>query len=138
MDDYGDLFCDVAASITGCGYSQLHVACYRGSVQQIKVLLTKPADINQTALMRNTAKAVVAGVTPLMLAAQQGHLAVCKLLVKNGAKPHISAWIPGTSRLLTPASVALANGHFATWLYLRLVSKGPGKIVDARYTVTTI
>ncbi|GFH18761.1 ANK_REP_REGION domain-containing protein, partial [Haematococcus lacustris] len=53
--------------------------------------------------MYNQNRKLVAGITPLFLAAQAGNMDVVKLLVQSGANPTQPSYIQGKADLCTPA-----------------------------------
>ncbi|KAJ2951459.1 hypothetical protein O0L34_g13611 [Tuta absoluta] len=61
-------------------YTPFHLACYKGSLECVKVLHPFVMDINQQSLN---------GDTPLILAIQGMNDDVVRFLLKNGADPHI-------------------------------------------------
>jgi len=66
--------------------SALHYAVEGAHRQLVHFLLEKGANVN--AHLRDNA-----GDTPITIAAYEGHYAVCKLLLKAGADPYITAWM---------------------------------------------
>lgn len=62
------------------GNAPLHVACVRGSVDEVEALIDGGADLNIKGENGNT---------PLHEAAIQGHLDVVKVLIQNGARKDI-------------------------------------------------
>ncbi|OAA72021.1 Ankyrin repeat-containing domain protein [Akanthomyces lecanii RCEF 1005] len=53
--------------------------------------------------------------SPLFIAAYQGHLDVCKILLSNGAAP---GWKTPWENYMTPASAAAAKGHLKVLVHL--------------------
>jgi ankyrin repeat protein len=74
----------------------MHVACERGYVKVVKLLLEKRAAMDTT---------VDDGKSPLHVAALKGHAEVVELLLQKGA--HIDAQRKG----LTPLFLACERGH---------------------------
>lgn len=60
----------------------------------------------------------VVGVTPLYLAAQQGHLEICKLLLMYGADINQQCCIPMTGDVFGPCDIAMIHFHWRTWWFL--------------------
>lgn len=91
----------------------LHLACMKGDLLTVLDCITSggAAQVHRTISMRNQQNATVSGITPLFLAAQRGHLKVCKLLVENGAKPNQPSYIAGSTDLCTPAQVCPSDKH---------------------------
>ena len=84
---------DVMARNSG-GFTALHAAAYSGSVPITKLLLEKNAVLEDDANK--------AGVTPLMVAGEQNHLAVAEFLIAKGADvshPEIHGYMPITRAL---------------------------------------
>lgn len=68
---------DISATDENSWPSMLHAACYYGGMLRIaKILIDHGADVNARRKR---------GQTPLMMAAQNGHLEVVQLLVESGA-----------------------------------------------------
>lgn len=58
------------------------------------------------------------GITPLYLAAQNGHLACCELLLLHGARPTQCMFHLGRGQSFSPRDVALTNLHFRVFALL--------------------
>ena len=114
-----------AASATHATIPPLHLACMKGDLFSVLDCITSggAAAIHRTISMRNQQNSTVSGITPLFLAAQRGHLKVCKLLVENGAKPNQPSYITGSTDLCTPAQVAKLNFHISVSSYLKKAAK---------------
>lgn len=83
----------------------LVIAAADGCKDTVEALIYKGADIESYALD---------GLTPLMAAAQNGHLTVVQLLIEKGAKPNA---IPD-GNCCTPLSFAASYGQLETVKYL--------------------
>eukprot|EP00440_Ansanella_granifera_P050866 gb/GFBE01055130.1/.p1 GENE.gb/GFBE01055130.1/~~gb/GFBE01055130.1/.p1 ORF type:complete len:156 (+),score=38.71 gb/GFBE01055130.1/:1-468(+) len=69
------------ASVVSCdahGWAALHYGAASGNIEVCRALLAERSDINSTLNDFST---------PLMLAVEEGHLEVAKLLLENGALP---------------------------------------------------
>ena len=66
------------------GFYPIHIAASSGSVESVKIFLSIGANCNvRTEQSKNERSSGSIGMTPLMLAAQEGHLNVCKALVSS-------------------------------------------------------
>jgi ankyrin repeat protein len=84
---------DVTARNSG-GFTALHAAAYSGSVPIAKLLLEKGAVLDDADNK--------AGVTPMMVAGEEDHIAVAELLIAQGADvnhPEIHGYLPVTRAL---------------------------------------
>lgn len=84
---------DVMARNSG-GFTALHAAAYSGSLATVKLLLQKGA-VLEDAQNRS-------GVTPMMVAGEQNHVAVVEFLIASGADPNhpeIHGYLPITRAL---------------------------------------
>lgn len=101
---------DVMARNSG-GFTALHAAAFSGSVQIAELLLEKSAVLEDDANK--------AGVTPLMVAGEQDHLAVAEFLIAKGADvshPEIHGYLPITRALFKGNTdiIRLFKRHGAT------------------------
>ncbi len=101
---------DVTARNSG-GFTALHAAAYSGSVPIAKLLLEKGAVLEDA---NNKA-----GVTPMMVAGEEDHVAVAELLIAQGADvnhPEIHGYLPMTRALWKGNKdiVSLYKQHGAT------------------------
>ena len=88
---------DVNQATTDTGSTPLYIACQENHEAVAGRLLAHPAtDVNQVNKKNQT---------PVNIAADEGHLAVVKMLLEKGADPSIA------SRFGTPLSSAEAEGH---------------------------
>ena len=62
------------------GYAPLTLACYRGNIEVVKVILENKCDVNANSNMG----------TPLMAAVVKGHLEIVKLLIDKKADVNLS------------------------------------------------
>ncbi|KAG2484827.1 hypothetical protein HYH03_016394 [Edaphochlamys debaryana] len=85
-------------------------------------LLLAEADVNERVSLSNANGEAVDGVTPLYLAAQAGHLEMCRLLLQRGADPRIRTMTAG-GEAFSPADVALYTGNIRVWWMLRREAK---------------
>ncbi len=106
---------------TDGGKTPLHVACHRGNLQMVILLLRKKADV--TAMTD-------AGFTPLHVAAQNGYSKIIVELV--AARAPINAT---TTVGCTPLHESAANGHEEATLKL-LELKAESNLKDFRYNLT--
>jgi ankyrin repeat protein len=91
----------------------------------VRRLVQEGEEVEQAVDLPNANKQVVVGVTPLYLAAQQGHHVVCQYLLEQGADPLHRCSIPATGEVFGAAEIALIHFHFRTWWFLNRV-KGAG------------
>eukprot|EP00877_Chromochloris_zofingiensis_P008449 jgi/Chrzof1/3858/Cz13g11120.t1 len=94
------------------------MCCYTGDVAGVRQCLRDGEDIHELVDLPNQNRQSVIGVTPLYLAAQQGHHTVCQLLVQNGADVLRQCCIPQTGEVFGAADIALVHFHLKTWWYL--------------------
>ncbi|XP_008791721.2 ankyrin-3-like [Phoenix dactylifera] len=80
------------------GFYALHCAARRGDLAAVRLLTTRGCDVNMPD---------GDGYTPLMLAAREGHGALCELLIASGARCDIK-----THRGETAISLARTNAKF--------------------------
>lgn len=83
--------------------SALHYAVEGAHRRLVHLLLAKGADVNAHVSDN-------AGDTPMTIAAYQGHYDICKLLLKSGADPYITAWM-GNDALYYAVKRNDANGE---------------------------
>merc|ERR1711892_163368 len=102
--------------ITDNGSSLIHRAAKYGCIGFAQNLLRLGAKVNMLRLD---------GVSPLLLASQEGHLGVVKLLIKAGAKVDVS--IGG----YTPLYLAVQQGHTKIVKELLLANSSPNTAVLA-------
>lgn len=109
-----------AASLSaGSGLPRLHDFAYSGNAKGVKQCIKDGEELNKLVDLMNQNKQVVVGVTPLYLAAQQGHYDVCSLLMKAGADILRQCCIPATGEVFGPVDIALVHFHMRTWLLLK-------------------
>jgi len=106
-----------------CGWSALDIAAWNGYTQLCTLLLDAGADPDRPGV------AAAGGVSPLCLAVQQGHVAVCERLLAAAASPRCTADIGGC-RAVSALHVAAHAGHAHL---VRLLLRA-GADVDARMT----
>jgi len=95
-------------------WSVLHFAARKGRTAIVELLLDAdpPADINATT--KN-------GWTPLMMAADRGHVDTCRLLIRRGADPNCVS-----NDKYTALSVAQEGGYDEIVQLLSIAQNGPG------------
>lgn len=86
--------------------------------------------MQETMTLINDKGQPIYGVTPLYIAAQQGFIDICKLLVENGADPDASCRCGGTGDSFTPAQIAHGYGHYRAWWYLKRQGEGSGGLLS--------
>lgn len=107
-------------------FPQLHGLCFQGDFPRVEQLLQGGAKVDETISLQNGKGITLTGVTALYLAAQAGHLEVCKVLVKHGANPEACASVANSDKRFTPAETATINFHFKVRQFLNSASKqGP-------------
>ena len=83
----------------------LHEAAADGDIEQVKLLISKGADVNEKGRW---------GITPLHLASREGHAEVARLLISKGAYLNsVSENAPGLNEM-TPLHCAAASGNKQT------------------------
>lgn len=100
------------------GMPRLHYCCYTGKYEDALRCVLEGDDINQRINLINQYKEMVLGVTPLYIAAQEGHLDICKVLVRHGADLRAKCFIPSSRDIFGPAEISLVQLHFRVWWYL--------------------
>lgn len=81
------------------GYNVLHLAAQNGTSELVKMF------VNDKALLEAKSNAATVNATPLMIAAANGHKAICELLINSGAKVETTN-IQGHNSLHIAASLA--------------------------------
>jgi len=94
------------------GYTPLYIACYRGYIEVVSLLLNHGANVNQP---KNT------GTTPLYIACANGYVEIVSLLLKNGANVN-----QANNNGYTPLYIASAHGHVQV---VSLLLKFNGKLL---------
>ena len=96
---------------------RLHLCAYQGDLDGVRGWLKAGDDLSDIVVLLNTNGQNVLGVTPLYLAAQEGHTEVCKLLLDHGADMNQKCCIPSTGEVFGPDDIALVRLHLKTyWL----------------------
>lgn len=96
---------------------RLHLCAYQGDAEGVRRWLREGDDIADIVVLINQNGQNVLGVTPLYLAAQEGHTEVCKLLLDYGADMNQKCCIPSTGEVFGPEDISLIRLHFKTyWL----------------------
>ncbi|KAL6751686.1 hypothetical protein V8C86DRAFT_657845 [Haematococcus lacustris] len=116
-------FQTAVSTVRAADLPPLHLYAFKGDLQGVLTCITQGDNVSATVCMYNQNRKLVAGITPLFLAAQAGNMDVVKLLVQSGANPTQPSYIQGKADLCTPAQVALLNLHPWVANYLRKVAK---------------
>lgn len=98
---------------------RLHYNCFAGDMEGVRQCLREGDDVHHAVDLLNQNQQLVVGVTPLYLAAQQGHKAICELLLQNGADILRQCAIPATGEVFGATDIAMVHFHLTTFLYLR-------------------
>ncbi|PNH10460.1 Ankyrin-1 [Tetrabaena socialis] len=103
---------------------KLHNAAFQGDIEAVvRELVVGGADINEQCSHVNLCGDLVTGVTPLYLAAQQGHHGVCSYLLRRGADPRVASGVCTSPDTFRVADVALMQGHVRIWWLLRRAAR---------------
>ncbi|KAI8476522.1 MAG: hypothetical protein J3K34DRAFT_240695 [Monoraphidium minutum] len=97
---------------------KLSWAAFAGDAAAVRRCLADGADVHQAVCLVNQNSQEVQGVTPLYLAAQNGHLEVCRELLRAGADVLRACAIPATGETSGPTDIALVHFHLRTWWVL--------------------
>jgi hypothetical protein len=97
---------------------RLHLAAYQGDVESVRGWLKAGDDISDIVVLLNNNAQNVLGVTPLYLAAQEGHTEVCRLLLDYGADMNQKCCIPSTGEVFGADDIALVRLHLKTYWFL--------------------
>ncbi|GBF95162.1 hypothetical protein Rsub_07875 [Raphidocelis subcapitata] len=98
---------------------KLSWACFSGDIAAVRACLRAGGDVHEAVALLNQNHQNVVNVTPLYLAAQNGHLEVCRELLAAGADALRPCNIPATGQSFGPADIALVHFHIRTWWLLR-------------------
>ena len=96
----------------------LHIAAFNGNLTDLKECIASGDDINSFETYKNKDGDEILFVTPLYLAAMEGHYEVCVMLLANGADPNIKTFIPRTRTSFTIRDIALTHFHLKIYKLL--------------------
>ena len=98
---------------------RLHYACWIGNIELVKKALLEGDDVDEAITMTNGLGETMLFVTPLYMAAQEGHLAIVKHLIAMDAQTNIKCYNTRSQESFSIESNALYNGRLVGWTYLR-------------------
>lgn len=96
-------------------------AAMDGDLEGTTRFLSQGDDIDQFIQCTNQNGDTLLFINALYLAAQNGHIDVCKFLINHGIDLSIRTYLPRTREVFSASSIALTNFHFKLWNYLRSV-----------------